>query len=201
MKAVCFDVGGVLARINYTWERAMQTAGLPFSEAASRGIQEYELFDAYQAGRVREEEYLRGLSTYLDVATEQARSAHNAILLQEMPGVLELVLELNARGVITGILSNTNAPHFEEMLHSGRFPAIASTKVKLASHSMRLDKPNAEAYRAWEREAGVSGADILFFDDSPANIEGAKQCGWGARLIDPHGDTALQMRQALRAAT
>ena len=38
-------------------------------------------------------------------------------------------------------------------------------------------KPAAEIYRYVERETGLRPEEIVFFDDSPANVEGARACG------------------------
>ena len=66
-----------------------------------------------------------------------------------------------------------------------------------ASHLFGLAKPDEKAFAAFERRVGAAGDQILFFEDTPANVEGAKAFGWNAELIDHTGDTAEQMRKHL----
>ena len=42
------------------------------------------------------------------------------------------------------------------------------------------------------------GADVLFFDDLPDNVAGARSFGWRAALVDPTSDPVAQMRAHLR---
>jgi FMN phosphatase YigB (HAD superfamily) len=51
-----------------------------------------------------------------------------------------------------------------------------------------------------ERATGHGPEEILFFDDLPENIDGARAAGWRAVLIDPDGDPAAQVMTALDKA-
>jgi glucose-1-phosphatase len=197
---VCFDLGGVLARISSNWAQAMTGAGFdPPAEGRSNDLLSlFPLFDLYQAGRCELATYLRELGHYLGgLDAEESLAVHNAILIEPYADTLELVDELQAQGIRTGCLSNTNAPHWETMTAGTRFPAIAKLQYKLASHELKLHKPEEGIYRAFEAATGAAPADILFFEDSPQNVAGADLCGWRTHLIDPSGDTASQMRVAL----
>ena len=61
-------------------------------------------------------------------------------------------------------------------------------------------KPDAAIFGAVEDATGRRGDEILFFDDLPANVEGARAHGWRAVLIDPDGDPAAQVLTALEEA-
>ena len=39
--------------------------------------------------------------------------------------------------------------------------------------------------------------EILFFDDAEENVQAARAVGWRAERIDPAGDTARQIAEAL----
>ena len=43
----------------------------------------------------------------------------------------------------------------------------------------------------------VPAPSIVFFDDLAENVEAARAAGWNACPVDPHGDTAGQMRAHL----
>jgi len=46
----------------------------------------------------------------------------------------------------------------------------------------------------------VTPGGILFFDDTPANVEAARAAGWRAHLVDPAGDPPAQVRSVLAEA-
>lgn len=149
----------------------------------------------YQAGRLGYEGYLEALARGLGVTPEMAARAHEAILVEPFPGTLEFVLELEEAGWSTGCLSNTNGPHWDVMLTSGRFPAVAHLGCRVASHEIGFDKPRVEAYRAYERLSGLCGSELVFFDDSAANVMAARELGWRAFLVPPVEDTVKVMRR------
>jgi|SRR5690606_16013282 len=129
------------------------------------------------------------------------RALHAAWLIEEYPGVLDLVSELDGLGhVRLACLSNTNDGHWEQM-HAAPdvFPTLARLHLRLASHLLRLAKPDPAIYRAATAAFECAPSEILFFDDLPENIEAARGAGWNAERIDPSGDTAAQMRQHLGA--
>jgi HAD superfamily hydrolase (TIGR01509 family) len=128
--------------------------------------------------------------------TLTALQIHNLILKEPYPGTLELIEELNDRGIITACLSNTNEPHWVAM-QSGRFPNITSLKFTGVSHEMRLHKPEPSIYEAFENMVCALPPEILFFDDLEENVEAAIERGWKAYWIDHSKDTAEQMELIL----
>lgn len=197
-RLICFDLGGVLARICSNWGDVGSHSGLLVRpEVSALPLSEAPLFDAYQHGQASEVEYLGALAEFLGIEQEDALRAHNAILVEPYPNTLEFVHEVITRGFATGCLSNTNAPHFAVLTDPARFPAIAALKHKLASHDLRLEKPDQAIFREFESRTGYAAQQITFFEDTLVNVEGARRAGWTAVQIDPHGDPARQMRDTL----
>jgi putative hydrolase of the HAD superfamily len=198
---VCFDIGGVLAQICHTWQDAAQVAGvthgLPLSPS-SRLIDLAEIH-TYQSGELSYHEYLAALGTHLSCSAEDAERVHRGILVVEYPGVDQLEADVRAAGWTTGCLSNTNEPHWIELIDPARFPTIAGLDFKMASHEVGLGKPDPAIYRAYCERFGVEPSNIVFFDDYEANVTAARQEGWRAHTIDASGDTAAQMRTILEA--
>lgn len=184
VRAVCFDLGGVLVEIANTWEEAMQAAGLECRLPGRTPLIEAPLFIEYQAGEVDEATYLRSLAAYLGLEdVGDALTAHDSILLREVAGVPDVVARLNEAGFVTGCLSNTNALHWAELNRPERFPGIAALGVRLASHEIGANKPDTAAFRAFEAAAGASGPEVAFYDDHPGNVEAARRLGWRAELV------------------
>ncbi|RIK00189.1 MAG: hypothetical protein DCC46_05370 [Armatimonadetes bacterium] len=200
MRVVCFDLGGVLVSVRQDWLECIEAAGL--ADAArlrtSVHLTEFEGFDRFQAGEIAENEYLEGLAEFIGgIDSADALEVHNAILATEFRGVLEVVESLHSSQIVTGCLSNTNAPHWHLMHHTERFPAIRSLQFPIASHEIRQSKPEPRAYRTFEVGVQANPDEILYFEDGPANVEAAIRLGWDAVLIDPEDDPAKQMRLAL----
>jgi FMN phosphatase YigB (HAD superfamily) len=199
VKVVCFDVGGVLIRIAHRWAEAARQAGVPTTVDENAIFTDAPFFDPYQSGAIEEEKYFQLLADYLGLnEAALALKVHNHIMLEPYLGVDGLVQELNDAGFLTACLSNTNERHWQDMTGSGRFPANERLGLRMASHEVKLQKPDGAIFRLFETEAQAQGAEIVFFDDTAINIEAAKTLGWNAHLIDPKGDPVSQMRATLQ---
>lgn len=201
LRAVCFDWGGVILRICRSFEQGCRAAGLavhggaidPGLRALRRG-----LTDRYQAGGLSDDEFFEAVSGAMGRAYTPAEVArlHDAWLLEEYPGMAGVMDGLNrAEGLTTAVLSNTNARHWARRL--GDFPTCGRARVQLASHELRLAKPDPRIYAAAAGMIGVEPGSILFFDDLEENIQAARAAGWMARHIDHTADTAAQVIGAL----
>ena len=120
-----------------------------------------------------------------------------AIIQPEYPGILELVNALHAAGCATACLSNTCASHWAALVDPARYPAIARLGARHASHLFGLMKPDPHIYRRFEQAMGAQPAEILFFDDGPANVAAARQRGWRAEQITDPDDSLPELCRAL----
>lgn len=192
-----------MARISTRWAEILERLGIPVPPNVKPGDELHRMptFVRYQAGEITDAQYIHDLAVYLGGLTyEQARAVHRSILVEPYPGVEPIVRTLNASGTVTGCLSNTNAPHWEDLAMSGRFPAISMMPIRLASFEIGASKPHPEAYTAFEEACGCEPSQILLFDDSPANCRAAIDLAWTAVRIDSDADPARQMRATLRGA-
>jgi FMN phosphatase YigB (HAD superfamily) len=217
---VVFDLGGVLVRICRSWQEACDAAGQPYHPE----MRSPELLEARKAisrrheiGELECDAFFAAMaaSTRGMYTEPQVRAIHGAWLLGEYDGVGTLVDDLHHAGVRTGVLSNTNHAHWVQLMparwHGGRvpvgvedllpaagYPTLGKIHAPHASHLLGHAKPNPEIHRAFEQAANVSREQLLFFDDLPDNVAGAKAAGWTVEQVDHTGDTAAQMRAALR---
>ena len=196
---VCFDIGGVLAKISTTWGDAAANAGIDLGneDACKQSMHHCPNFDEYQNGLVTTEQYLSSLSQFLEVGKDEAERVHAGILVSPYEGTIELVTDLCNSGRKTACLSNTNERHWPTLISKKHYPAIAMLDFKVASHEIKLMKPDSEAYEEFQRITNTTAAEIVFFDDGAGNVGGANACGWQAHRIDPSGDPVLQMREIL----
>jgi HAD superfamily hydrolase (TIGR01509 family) len=198
---VCFDLGGVLARIRRRWQECASAAGVRtgLNPDERYELSDFPLFDALQLGAIGENEYLSDLAAYLEVDEKAAHRVHNAILDRPYEGTEDLVAELLAAGSATACLSNTNSLHWE-ILDSDAFPAIRDLQFKMVSHTIKLLKPEIAVFRRFDMETGTAPEHVMYFDDHEGNVQAARKHGWNAFLVDHEGDPAAQMREALKGA-
>ncbi|MGP1272782.1 MAG: HAD-IA family hydrolase [Phycisphaerales bacterium] len=210
---VVFDWGGVVLRICRSWREGCERAGVELHDhrdSSETGPDRLALLRAYETGQITHADFLRGLARLSGgrYTPDEIDAVHAAWLIEEYPGMpalIERLVEASASlGLSTGLLSNTNARHWETHLPlaeggSGRFPAVRQLHHRHASHLLGLAKPELPIYRAFEAETGFGATDILFFDDREDNIDAARRAGWRAERIDPDGDPASQIRSLLAA--
>ncbi len=120
---------------------------------------------------------MQACATSLGVGLDDAQllDGWNAIFIEEMPGVREL-LERTARKIPVYAFTNTNGAH---AAHCARqfAPVLGRFRKVFASYEMGLRKPEAAAFEHIAKEIGVPASRILFFDDSLGHVEAARACG------------------------
>jgi putative hydrolase of the HAD superfamily len=200
IELVVFDLGGVLVRIAPNWAESHALAGLPphpiVKDAAFRA-RAPEIAEAHQRGAVTPEQWAAEVARLSGGAytAEQAFTVLDAWIVGEYPGVDAVFDALDAAGVATAVLSNTNPRHWAHPLQAA---TRARARHAHASHLLGALKPEPAIYERFEAATGAPASAILFFDDGPANVEAARARGWRAEHIDSAGDTAAQLLDALR---
>lgn len=199
IKAVCFDFGGVLVRIARSWAEACTRAGLepePLAGPESDMIRAVGPAAELQTGRIEFDEFIErshqeGPNT---PDRTQLRAVHAGWLIEEFPGMDDIIDRLNALGIHTASLSNTDAEHWKtlRMMNS-----VSRLRSQILSFETGCRKPDPAIYHAAEDLMDIPGSSILLLDDLQENVEGALRCGWQASLIDPHEAVGEQAREAL----
>jgi HAD superfamily hydrolase (TIGR01509 family) len=199
---VCFDLGGVLVRIARGWEDACKRAGVTLPHVdANAWSRHHELMLRYETGEIDEAGYCCDAPAIIGggVHVDAIVKVFDAWLLGMYPGAAELIDELNGRGVATACLSNTNARHWNTLWRLDEYRPLTRLRYRLASHELRVMKPNEGAYRRAEEITGFWGEQVLFFDDRQENVAAARAVRWNAELIDRADDAIPQVQQYLIA--
>ena len=98
---------------------------------------------------------------------------------------LELMRRLKAAGKKIGILSNM-AEDFHRRLfvpRAAKYRMLAD--VEVISGLEKCYKPEREIYTLTQRRMGLPPERLLFFDDTPANVEAARRYGWQSEVYPP----------------
>ena len=186
-----FDLGRVVLDINF--DSVMATwaghAGCTPADLASRFVVN-DSFKHHETGRIDDAAFFADLRQSLGIGLSDAQflEGWNAIFAGEMPGIAPLLAGA-ARSLPLYAFSNTNPAH---VAHFSKTYAgvLGHFREIFLSSSIGLRKPDAEAYDHVVKAIGVPASRILFFDDSAANIEGARARGLRAVHVTSMDDVA-----------
>lgn len=108
------------------------------------------------------------------------------LLPGDIPHAVRTLKALKAKGIPVLALTNFGAETFE--IAKENFPFLALFDATYVSADLKCVKPDAGIYQALEQGSGYHGADLLFTDDRPENVEAAAARGWQVHLFeDPQG--------------
>ena len=186
-----FDLGRVVldtdfARVTAGWARH---AGCRAADLATRFVVD-DHFRHHETGRIDDAAFFQTLRASLGIGISDAQflEGWNAIFAGEMAGIAPLLTRAAQRMPLYAF-SNTNPAH---VAHFSRAYAevLGHFREIFLSSTIGLRKPDAEAYDHVVRAIGVPASKILFFDDSAANIEGARARGLVAIHVTSTDDVA-----------
>jgi HAD superfamily hydrolase (TIGR01509 family) len=100
---------------------------------------------------------------------------------EPLPGLLPLVEEIAARGIVLGVASNSPTAYVQEVLRQiGVAPYFAAA---IGSDEVAQPKPAPDVYLRCARLIGVAPEDCLAFEDSPTGAAAAVAAGAYCVLI------------------
>jgi glucose-1-phosphatase len=186
--ALILDLGGVLLNIDYQ---------KPIDSFKALGVnvlyskkEQSKLFDDLETGKISPAEFrddVRKLSG-LPLSDQQIDDAWNSILLDLPENRVELLYQLKEKYPLF-LLSNTNEIHAQSFTETvvreyghNVFEGVFSGVYY--SHRIGKRKPNADAFLHVLNENDLHAENVVFIDDSPQHIEGAKQTGISAHLLN-----------------
>lgn len=190
IKAVIFDMGGVL--VNLDKGRCIESfrrIGFPeFASLLDLWHQKGILSD-FEEGKIGEEEFV---SRCFDmcankITAQQIKDSLNSLCTGIPKEKADFVKELAGKYPLYA-LSNNNpfcAAEFEREGEEVGLIFRESFKDLFYSFRMKLLKPSKEIYQEVVRRIGLPAEELLFIDDSAANVEAATSVGMKAVLYEP----------------
>ena len=189
--ALLFDLGRVVLDIDFNKVTAIWAghAGCAPDDVVARFVVD-DHFRHHETGAIDDAAFFQNLRGSLGIAISDAQflEGWNAIFTGEMPGIAPLLASA-ARRMPLYAFSNTNPAHVAHfsLAYAG---VLGHFREIFLSSSIGLRKPDAEAYDHVVKAIGVPASRILFFDDSAANIEGARARGLCAIHVTSTDDVA-----------
>jgi putative hydrolase of the HAD superfamily len=179
IKAAAFDFGNVITR--EPDPNAVVTiakmAGIPVGEFLPVL---YGIRDEYDRGTWNGRRYYREVLARLNAAAEEQTLDRMAEIDTDSwktlnPETLRLIADIKNAGLKTAILSNM--PHDFLRYARANIPLFSEVDAGTFSCEWSLIKPERGIYEALAGTLGLSPSEIVFFDDLPANIDGARALG------------------------
>ena len=179
IRAVIFDVGGVLERISPplwadAWRRRLGLGEPEFEAALAR----VDPDDLVETGGISEAEMRNAYAEALGLSAAEADELM-ADVWDWYCGELDQQLVAYARSLrprlATGILSNSADGARREEARRHRLPELVDDVVY--SHEVGLAKPDPAIYELACERLGVEPAEAAFVNDVAANVEAANRLG------------------------
>ena len=183
IEAVVFDVGRVL----YQWDLALLVDKLT-DDPAERDHILAEVITTdwhfqHDAGRPLGEMVPERIAEYPHA--ERFLTAYatrfNETIPGPVPGSLEIVRELHAAGVPLFAITNFGAEFWAAFRPTA--PIFDLFRDIVVSGEEKLVKPDAAIFALAARRFGHAPDAMLFIDDNPPNVAGARACGWQSHLF------------------
>jgi glucose-1-phosphatase len=192
-----FDMGNVLLMFSHERMAAQMAAVAGITrERAWNILFERDLGIRHETGLLTTDQFYDEFLKLAGVDAERVDRAAldlaaNDIFWLNTP-MVALVGRLNSAGYRLGILSNTNAGHWEYILERFAY-ARQMFHVHAMSFNIHAMKPDPRIYAEAAKLAGVTPKEAFFTDDRPENVVGAKAAGYDAILFTSPDDLSREL--------
>jgi FMN phosphatase YigB (HAD superfamily) len=176
--AVVFDLGKVLVDFDYSIAIRKIAASSPMPLAGIKNlIEQSPLLVHYETGLLTRREFFEQVRKATGFrGTIEEFGGYFADIFTEILPMIELHAALRRKKISAYIFSNTNDLAVEHIRRN--FPFFRDFDGYIFSHEVGAMKPDGKIYEALEAMAGKRGADLIYIDDRPENVDAGKARGW-----------------------
>ncbi|MCC8039405.1 MAG: HAD family phosphatase [Bacteroidales bacterium] len=187
-----FDLGGVIMDIDRNrCVRAYEDLGMADANEFLGEYKQAGVFAAVEGGQIDIDGFHREMHKLLPegVTDLQIDEAFGKFLLGIPVERLQALRQLRSQGYRVYLLSNTNPVMWnreicwffqvEGLQREDYFDGIVT------SFEAKCMKPDPAIFRYAAEHLGIDPEETLFFDDSQANVDAARACGYQAELVTP----------------
>ena len=203
MKAIIFDMGGVLVDLDIEACRQAYKEGLGFNEIDEilDPCHQKGIFGDMEAGKITADEFRDYVIAHSrpGVTGEDVDKALHHILVGIAPYKIDMLRRLSADYDIY-MLSNNNAiclPFSSKMFDDAGIPLKDIFIKCFFSFEMKALKPSKAFYQAVVQEIGLPAEQMLFIDDSQRNVDGSIEAGLPAVYYEPGTDLSALVYDVL----
>tara|TARA_B110000003_G_scaffold275286_1_gene317467 strand:- start:338 stop:958 length:621 start_codon:yes stop_codon:yes gene_type:complete len=182
IKAIIFDLGGVILNINYQKtvdnfiKLGWKDASLFYSQK-----KQTSLFDQIETGSISDKEFILELKKKTTCnSIKDITTAWNSMLI-DLPNNRLNIIKLLKNKYRIYLLSNTNSIHieaFKKKIGDIKWEEFYNLFDKMyLSHEIGLRKPDSEIFNHIIEDQKLDAKNIFFIDDSIQHINTAKKLG------------------------
>jgi beta-phosphoglucomutase family hydrolase len=198
IKAILFDLDGLMVDSEphslASWEAMLKERGATLDQLTIDSILGLRidatartLIDKYQLP-----DTVQGLS---DAKTEY-QIAHLNSNVQPMPGLIELLDEIDRRGLKKAVASSGIRRYVEAVLRANGL--LDRFSVIITGDQVAHGKPAPDVFLAAARALRVEPQHCLVLEDAPAGVQAAKAAGMMCIAVPDHSVAQLDLSQADR---
>jgi epoxide hydrolase-like predicted phosphatase len=193
-RAILFDLGGVVIDIDF--KRAFQNWAVSASCDAADLEARFTFDQAYEqheTGDLPSSAYFSSLRKSLNVSLSEDDlvAGWNDIYVGAIPGMEKLLATASQRFPLYAF-TNSNPAH--QSVWSVRFATELSTFTTIyVSSELGVRKPDPRSFSLVAERIGVRESEVLFFDDSVENVDGAVSAGMQGVLVESIRDVGVAL--------
>jgi HAD superfamily hydrolase (TIGR01509 family) len=198
--AIVFDLGKVL--VDFDWSIAARKIAAR-STAPPEQFHEFlatsPLLWQYECGQLGRGQFFEAIRAVTGFQGNVAEfNDYFAEIFTEIAPMIALHAELRQRSLKTYIFSNTNDLAIEHVRRD--FPFFNNFDGYVFSYEVGAMKPHSKIYEAMEKMSGRRGADLIYIDDRPENVEAGSARGWRTISHETPGKTRAILKRFLLSA-
>lgn len=204
IKAVVFDMGGIIVRLDMDTCIAnfKQLAGFADIEDYLDRFHQKGFISDLEEGKTEPEDFYRECLKHSRPGTtmETVRYCFCSLLDGLEEDSLELIRSLRGRYPLY-VLSNNNPisrAYFCEMLKKNGLDPAETFEKEFYSYELKMLKPSRKIYEKVIAEVGTKPEEILFIDDAKDNIEAAGALGITTLWLRPGMKIAEEVEKFLK---
>jgi len=179
IKAVVFDLGGVLIDIHYQKTiDAFISLGVENASDLYNQFDQSMLFDKYEKGEVSSDYFISQLKilTRRNIEKDNIIKAWNAMIGLFPQEKLAFIDKIQSK-IPCYLLSNTNEIHLKKVYTNVSTDFESLFQKCYYSHVIGKRKPDVATFQWLVDQINFEASEILFIDDSPQHVKGAMKAG------------------------
>ena len=196
IKAILFDLDGLMVDSEphslASWEAVLHERGVTLDQLTIDSILGLRI-DA-TARTLIDKYHLSDSVPDLSAAKTVYQIAHLADNVKPMPGLLELLDEIDQRGLKKAVASSGVRPYVEAVLRVNGL--LDRFSVIITGDQVAHGKPAPDVFLAAARALNVEPSHCLVLEDAPAGVQAAQSAGMLCFAVPDHSVAQFDLSQA-----
>ena len=196
IQAILFDLDGLMFNSEphslASWEAVLAERGVKLDQLTIESILGLRI-DA-TARTLIDKYHLSDTASELADAKTEYQIAHLDGNVKPMPGLIELLDEIDRRGMPKAIASSGIQRYVDAVLRVNSL--LDRFSVIISGDQVAHGKPAPDVYLAAARALNIKPSNCLVLEDAPAGVQAAKAAGMTCIAIPDHSVAQLDLSQA-----